>query len=135
MTTKIEKEMRKRRDTSMREFGEVLRRLRDPIYPALKRHQEAWEQFLATLPDLAKAEKAKPRNQARIAAAQRLQERYCDKLKEAEAKLAATIPTTIWGIVAALAYQRAMTPYPDEGMFGPEDRETFAMSLEIALRD
>jgi len=113
----------------------------DPIFTAIDAHARACADLEGFADELAAAEQAAwhaPRGQRR-AANKRLKEAYaaqgrlCDTLGTAAERFAATVPRTLQGAAAALAYVRA---HYAEGYAVCEEEETITLlgSTEIAIR-
>jgi hypothetical protein len=113
----------------------------DPIFATIAAHRQACAELEAHVPVLAAAEQAAwhaPRGQRR-AANKRLKEeyaaqgRFCDLLGQATERFVATVPDTLEGVVAALAYVREhyASGYP----VCEEEEECMALfeSTEIAI--
>lgn len=88
----------------------------DPIFAAIAAHVQAYDDLNAFADELAAAEQAAwhtPRGQRR-AANKRLKEayaaqgRFCDILDDATERFVATVPQTLQGAAAALAYVREL---------------------------
>src|SRR3954469_6792512 len=114
--------------------------LPDPIYAAIDAHARALaglESFADTLANAEQAAWHAPRGQRR-AANKRLKQAYAeerrigDLLGDATKRFVATVPQTLEGAAAALAYVRA---HYAEGYAMCEEEETIALiaSIEIAI--
>jgi hypothetical protein len=112
----------------------------DPIFAAIAAHARACAELEAHVPILAAAEQAAwhaPRGQRR-AANKRLKEeyaaqgRFCDLLGQATERFVATVPDTLEGAAAALAYVRE---HYAEGYPVCEEEECMALfaSTQIAI--
>jgi hypothetical protein len=112
----------------------------DPIFAAIAAHRRAYDDLNAFADELAAAEQAAwhaPRGQRR-AANRRLKEAYaaqgrlCDILDDATGRFVATIPQTLQGAAAALAYVRELYA---EGYPMCEEEECMALlaSIEHAI--
>jgi hypothetical protein len=112
----------------------------DPILAAIAAHARAYADLIAFADDLAAAEQAAwhaPRGRRR-AANKRLKEayaaqgRFCDILDDATGRFVATVPQTLQGVAAALAYVRALYAegYP---MCEEEECMTLFASTEAAI--
>src|SRR3954468_1855592 len=113
----------------------------DPIYAAIDAHARALADLESFADTLANAEQAAwhaPRGQRR-AANKRLKEAYAterrlgDAVSDTEDRFAATVPATLSGAAAALAYVRAhyARGYP---MCEEEESNTLLGSIETAIR-
>jgi hypothetical protein len=112
----------------------------DPIFAAIEGHERACVELEAHIPVLAAAEQAAwhaPRGQRRAANARLKQEyaaqgRFCDLLGEATERFVATVPHTLQGAAAALAYVRM---HDAKGYPVCEEEECFALlaSIEAAI--
>jgi hypothetical protein len=112
----------------------------DPVFAAIEAHRRAYDDLDAFADELAAAEQAAwhaPRGQRR-AANKRLKEAYaaqgrlCDILDDATARFVATVPHTLAGAAAALAYVRELYAdgYP---MCEEEECMTLLASTEAAI--
>ena len=114
----------------------------DPIFAAIEQHRHAYAAVDAFVPELADAEQAAwhaPRGKRR-AANRRLKQAYAEErrlgdiVSDAADRFAATVPDTLPGAAAAIAYVRAhhAQGYPmcDE----QEDVMTLLASTETAIR-
>jgi hypothetical protein len=112
----------------------------DPIFAAIAAHARAYDDLTAFAPELAAAEQAAwhaPRG-ARRAANKRLKQAYAEErrfggiLGDATERFVETIPQTLEGAAAALAYVRELY---DEGypMCEEEECMTLLASMEIAI--
>jgi len=115
--------------------------LPDPIFAAIDAHARALaglESFADTLANAEQAAWHAPRGQRR-AANKRLKEAYAterrlgDAVSDTEDRFAATVPATLSGAAAALAYVRAhyARGYP---MCEEEESNTLLGSIETAIR-
>jgi hypothetical protein len=114
--------------------------LPDPIFAAIEAHVRACAELEAHVPVLAAAEQAAwhaPRGQrraanARLKAEYATQGRFCDLLGQATERFVATVPHTLEGAAAALAYVRAhyAEGYP---MCEEEECMTLLASTEQAI--
>jgi|GEM_PF-2561535 len=113
----------------------------DPIFAVIAAHARACAELEAHVPVLAAAEQAAwhaPRGQRRVANARlkveyAAQGRFCDLLGEATGRFVATVPHTLQGAAAALAYVRMhyAKGYP---VCEEEESVTLMASIEIAIR-
>jgi hypothetical protein len=112
----------------------------DPIFAAIAAHARAYADLEAHVDVLAAAEQAAwhaPRGQRRAANARLKEEyatqgRFCDLLGQATERFVATIPQTLQGAAAALAYVRELY---DEGypMCEEEECMTLLASMEAVI--
>jgi hypothetical protein len=112
----------------------------DPIFAAIDAHTRACADLEAHVPVLAAAEQAAwhaPRGRRRAANARLKEEyatqgRFCDLLGQATERFVATVPQTLQGAVAALAYARERYA---EGYPMCEEEECMALlaSIEQAI--
>jgi hypothetical protein len=113
----------------------------DPIFAAIDAHTRACAELEAHVPVLAAAEQAAwhaPRGQRRASNRSLKEEyaaqgRFCDLLGQATERFVATVPDTLQGAAAALAYVRE---HYAEGYPVCEEEEAIALmaSIETAIR-